>query len=138
MVKPKLFDCITFFNENFITNARFEILNDVVDFFIVCESKYDHMGNSKSINFSLFNQKFKGKVRHIIIEEQFPNFENGWQNEEYQREKIFDGIKDATLDDYILFSDSDEIPNPEKLFNLKFILSIFKFKNSLYKVIYPY
>ena len=35
-------------------NARFEILNDVVDFFIVCESKYDHMGNSKSINFSLF------------------------------------------------------------------------------------
>ena len=35
MVKPKLFDCITFFNENFITNARFEILNDVVDFFIV-------------------------------------------------------------------------------------------------------
>ena len=139
MVKPKLFDCITFFNENFITNARFEILNDVVDFFIVCESKYDHMGNSKSINFSLFNQKFKGKVRHIIIEEQFPNFENGWQNEEYQREKIFDGIKDATLDDYILFSDSDEIPNPEKLFNLKlkkkfgiFLQNFYVYKINIY------
>ena len=139
MVKPKLFDCITFFNENFITNARFEILNDVVDFFVVCESKYDHMGNSKSINFSLFNQKFKGKVRHIIIEEQFPNFENGWQNEEYQREKIFDGIKDATLDDYILFSDSDEIPNPTKIKNLKlkkkyaiFMQKFFVYKLNIY------
>jgi len=119
MVKPKLFDCITFFDENFITNVRFEILNDIVDYFIVCESKYDHMGNSKSINFSLKNKKFKDKVRHIIIEEQFPNFQNGWKNEEYQREKIFDGIKDATSNDYILFSDSDEIPNPEKLLNLK-------------------
>ena len=28
-------DNITFFNENFLTNLRFEILNDVVDFFIV-------------------------------------------------------------------------------------------------------
>ena len=119
MVKPKLFDCITFFDENFITNVRFEILNDVVDYFIVCESKYDHMGYSKNINFSLLNKKFKDRVRHIIIEEQFPHFENGWKNEEYQREKIFDGIKDATMNDYILFSDSDEIPNPEKLINLK-------------------
>ena len=47
----KIFDCITFFNENFITNIRFEILNEVVDFFIVCESKYDHKGNPKPINF---------------------------------------------------------------------------------------
>ena len=27
------FDCITFFQENFITNIRFEILNKYVDFF---------------------------------------------------------------------------------------------------------
>ena len=119
MVKPKLFDCITFYDENFITNARFEILKDVVDFFIVCESKYDHLGNSKNINFSLFNKKLKNKVRHIIIEEQFPNYKNGWKNEEYQREKIFDGIKDASLDDYILYSDSDEIPNPVILLNFR-------------------
>ena len=43
----KIFDCITFYDENLITNARFEILKDVVDFFIVCESKYDHNGNKK-------------------------------------------------------------------------------------------
>ena len=44
------FDCITFFQENFITNIRFEILNKYVDFFVVCESLYDHKGNKKNIN----------------------------------------------------------------------------------------
>ena len=40
--KNRIFDCITFFDENLLTNSRFEILNNVVDYFIVCESKYDH------------------------------------------------------------------------------------------------
>ena len=42
MSKNKIYDCITFFNENLLTNTRFEILKDVVDFFIVVESNYDH------------------------------------------------------------------------------------------------
>ena len=120
MNKSKIFDCITFFDENFLTNLRFEILDEVVDNFIVCESKFDHKGNPKPINFFLTNHKFKNKVRHLIIEEQFPDLSNGWLAESYQREKIFDALKDATMEDYILFSDSDEIPNPKKLKNLSF------------------
>ena len=57
----KIFDCITFFRENFITNLRFEILNAVVDYFVICESKYDHRGNTKELNFNLINPKFKKK-----------------------------------------------------------------------------
>ena len=60
--KNKIFDCITFFNENFITNVRFEILDPVVDFFVICESIYDHKGNKKKINFRLKNTKFKKKL----------------------------------------------------------------------------
>ena len=119
MIKKKIFDCITFFDENLITNSRFEILNDVVDYFIVCESKYDHKGRRKKINFKLLNKKFKNKVRHIIINEQFPNLTNLWKTEEYQREKIFNKLKDAKDDDLILYSDSDEIPDPTKVKNLK-------------------
>ena len=55
----KVFDCITFFRENLITNLRFEILNDVVDYFIVCESLYDHRGKRKKINFKIINKKLK-------------------------------------------------------------------------------
>ena len=46
----KIFDCITFFDENLLVNARFEILKDVVDYFVICESKYDYRGFKKNIN----------------------------------------------------------------------------------------
>ena len=49
MNKNKIYDCITFYDENLITNARIEILNNYVDYFIICESKYDHKGNKKEI-----------------------------------------------------------------------------------------
>ena len=61
----KIYDCITFFNENLLVNARFEILKDVVDFFIICESKYDHSGNEKKLNFKLINKKFQNRIRYI-------------------------------------------------------------------------
>ena len=32
MSKNKYFDCITFFDENFLTNLRFEILDKYVEF----------------------------------------------------------------------------------------------------------
>ena len=117
MDKPKIYDCVTFYDENFLTNLRFEILNEVIDYFIVCESRFDHKGKPKPINFNLKNSKFKNKVRHLIIEEQFPELGNGWIVESYQREKIFNAISDAKMEDYIFFSDSDEIPNPKKIKN---------------------
>ena len=61
-MKPKIFDCITFFQENMISNIRFEILNDCVDYFVVCESKYDHKGIKKKLNFRIFYKKFKDNV----------------------------------------------------------------------------
>ena len=52
----KIFDCITFFRENRVTNLRFEILSKVVDKFIICESKYDHKGNKKDLNLYVFHE----------------------------------------------------------------------------------
>ena len=118
-MKNKIFDCITFFDENLLTNARLEILNNVVDYFIICESKFDHKGNKKKINFNLINKEFSSKVRHVVIEENFPNLIDGWKIESYQREKIIETISDASDEDYIMYSDSDEIPNPIKLESLK-------------------
>ena len=58
----KFYDCITFFRENFITNIRMEIIGNEVDFFVICESKYDHKGKKKDLNFKLKNKKFKKKL----------------------------------------------------------------------------
>ena len=59
MISNKIYDCITFFRENFLTNIRFEILKDVVDYFVVCESRYDHKKNKKNLNFKLDNPNIK-------------------------------------------------------------------------------
>ena len=118
MHKNKIYDCVTFFDENLLVNSRFEILKDVVDYFVVCESNYDHKGIKKNINFKLKNKNFENKVRHIIIDQNFPNLNDGWETESYQREKIIDGLYDANDEDFILYSDSDEIPNPNLLRNI--------------------
>ena len=115
----KIYDCITFFDENLLTNSRFEILNEVVDFFIVCESKFDHSGKEKNLNFRLLNKKFQKKVRYLTMKENFPNLRKPWEIEKYQREIIYKGIYDAKDEDLIMYSDSDEIPNPDKLKNFK-------------------
>ncbi len=139
MSKIKIFDCITFFDENLLVNARLEILKNVVDHFVICESKYDYRGLKKKINFRLINKKLKNKVRHLVLTDKFPDPKNLWKSEEFQREKIFDGIKDARADDYIMYSDSDEIPNPEVLKKIRlnkkyaiFMMNMYVYKINLF------
>ena len=132
----KIIDCITFYDENLITNARFEILKDVVDKFIVCESMFDHSGNPKKINFKLKNKIFSDKVEHIIMKENFPKPIEPWNNEKIQREYILQSLSNYDQEDYILYSDSDEIPNPSFLrrIDLKKKYGIFFQKNFVYKL----
>jgi beta-1,4-mannosyl-glycoprotein beta-1,4-N-acetylglucosaminyltransferase len=136
MNKHKIYDCITFYDENLLANSRFEILDKVVDYFIICESKFDYRGFKKKINFKLINKKFKDRVRHIILTNTFPDVSNLWKSEEYQREMIFEGIKDANAEDFILYSDSDEIPNPDVVKKIKFIkkYGIFMMNMYVYKI----
>ena len=94
----KIFDCITFFNENFITNIRFEILNEFVDYFVVCESIYDHRGLKKKLNFELLNKKYKSKIIYVVLEDKFES-QNLWENQAKQREFIFNGLKLANDED---------------------------------------
>ncbi len=110
----KIFDCVTFFQENLQMELRFSILKDVVDKFIVCESIYDHRGKSKKINFSKNNfPNVRAKIEHLILKDEFPQKNSPWQNQAWQREFIFKGLKDARSNDYIMYSDPDEIPNPK-------------------------
>ena len=111
----KIFDCVTFFEENRLMKLRFNILNDYVDHFVVCEGKFDHQGKKKKINFNKNNYpEFKNKIIHIIVGE-FPKNLNPWERQAFQRENILTGIKKAKDNDLILFSDPDEIPNLAKL-----------------------
>ena len=136
----KIYDCITFFDENLLTDLRFNILNDYVEKFIVCESKFNHKGHYKGINFNIDNYKdFKNKIIHLVIEKQFPDTSNPWKTQAFQREFIFNGLNNAKPDDYIMFSDPDEIPRPEIFSNFKlhkkygiFLQKMFCYKLNVY------
>ena len=67
----KIIDCITFFNENFIFDLRYKVLEEVVDQFIICESRYDHKGREKKLNFK--KKKYdKKKINYIVLAKKFP------------------------------------------------------------------
>ena len=136
----KIYDCVTFFQENLQMHLRFNILDEVVDKFVVCESIYDHRGRKKKINFS--KDKFphiSHKIEHVIVSKKFPIKNTPWQNQSLQREFIFKGIKEANNQDLIMFSDPDEIPNPEKLKDFKlnhkfgiFLQNMYTYKLNLF------
>ena len=139
-MRHRIFDCITFFRENFITNIRFEILKNSVDFFVVCESKFDHTGKKKSLNFKLRNPLFKKKIIYIVIDEPFPtNLKTGWERQAYQRDYMICKIPNIQVNDYLFFSDPDEIPDPSKLKNFKlkkkygiFLQKFYTYKFNIY------
>ena len=134
-MRSKIIDCITFFNENFIFNLRYNEIREHVDFLVICESKYDHQGNKKELNFNFEKYSNDKKIKYIILEEPFPQNNDPWKNQAIQREFLLECTNFADKDDYIFFSDPDEIPNPDLIsnFNLSKKYGIFLQKCYNYK-----
>ena len=134
MPRSKIIDCITFFDNNFIFDLRYNILEDYVDYFVICESKYDHRNNPKKLNFDtkIYNSK---KIKYFILEKPFPEKTNLWENQAIQREHMLKNLNFVEANDYIFFSDPDEIPDPQilKNFNLEKKYGIFLQKCFNYK-----
>ena len=124
----KIFDCTTYFEEKLMMDLRFNILDPFVDKFVVCEATFSHSGKKKEINFDKKDfPKFQDKIVHIIIDkdpvEKTPNQNNNSnllrQNSikriETQRNYIIKALKNADKNDYIIYSDNDEIPDLSKI-----------------------
>jgi len=130
----KIIDCITYFDEPLLFELRLKVLNDYVDEFIVCEASYTHSGQKKKINFNKNNySNLKKKITHIIVDKEPNNlFEinesnksnnslfrlNATKRIEKQRNKIMSYLENNNPNDWIIYSDSDEIPDLSKI-NLK-------------------
>ena len=116
-----IYDCFQYFNEDHIVDLRLNILNEYVDYFVISESTKTHQGKDKKINFDITKfSKFKDKINFIVADfKENINFKNhtGGESpiEQHQRNSLIEGIKDASPDDLIILSDSDEIPDLSKL-----------------------
>lgn len=149
----KVFDCTAYFEEELMMDIRFNILNNHVSKFIVVESRYSHSGKKKKLNFNLKRfSEFRHKILYLVIEDEPKNLLEIKNNDtdsaikrlnsikrlEQARNYMMEGLKDASEDDVVLLSDSDEIPNldvcdiknigndiyifEQKMFNYKFNL----------------
>ncbi len=116
-----IYDCFQYFNEDHIVDLRLNILNKYVDYFVISESTKTHQGKNKRINFDIKKfSKFKNKIKFIVAdykdEINFINHTGGESPvEQHQRNTLIEGLKNASSQDLLILSDSDEIPDLTKL-----------------------
>ena len=112
-----VYDCFQFFNELDILMLHLQVMNDVVDKFVISESTVTFSGKKKPLYF-LENQEmfaqFKDKIIHQVVEDT-PMGEgtNAFMRDTHQKNAVKRALQNAAPDDMIIFSDVDEIPNPE-------------------------
>ena len=120
-----IYDCFQYFNEDHLVDLRLNILDKYVDYFVISESTKTHQGKSKNLNFNLNNfPKFKDKIK-LLIADYDKNItlekHTGGESpiEQHQRNFLINGIKDASPEDLIILSDTDEIPDMTKIDQIK-------------------
>ena len=111
-----VYDCFQFFNELDILKLRLHIMNPVVDRFVISEATETFSGNPKPLyyeeNKEMFAE-FADKIIHVVVDDTPPGYTH--DRDTFQKNAVGRGLKDCADEDIIIFSDLDEIPNPEKI-----------------------
>ena len=143
-----------FFDEEMLLDLRLNILDKFVDKFVIVESSYTHSGKEKKLIFDIKKySKFKEKINYIVLKDRPVGIEeinnndsegeisrkeilNALKRENLQRDTIFNGLKDADKNDWIIISDLDEIPDLTNINfnNIKNKIIFFKQKVFYYKL----
>jgi len=113
----KIFDCVNFYNEHQLFDLRYQLLKNLVDYFVVVEGMYDFNKKKKGFHFN-FKKYPKKKIRYIKVETLPKNIDfNKYSDflEDYYRQRMYDGLYGANPQDVVLFSCLDEIPHPDSI-----------------------
>lgn len=144
-----VYDCFTFFNEFELLDIRLQILNEYVDFFVIAESNKTFKNRDKEFNLEKIlkneNKDYYNKIIYIKVDD-MPNYtgkkEDCWVFEYYQRNALQRGLVNCELDDLIMLSDIDEIPNPvifkaikENQLSINFFPERKKYKHKIKRVL---
>lgn len=130
-------DCIPFFNELDILKLRLEVLNPLVDRFVIEESTRTFSGEPKELIFGQNRELFApflAKIDYVVVSDDvllpdgrtvnpaadvyappIPGQELPHRRDYFQKNHLMDRLKDVTENDVILFGDLDEIPDPAAL-----------------------
>lgn len=122
-------DIFSFNGELDVLEIRLNVLNDVVDQFIICESEYTFTGIKKPLYFKENQErfaKFLPKIKHYIMASDdfilardanhspgVPQDLHWWRREYTQKESMRYALTHLQDDDLVFIGDADEIWNPK-------------------------
>ncbi len=133
----KIYDCITYFDEDVILKIRLNVLYKVVDKFIITEGAFNHRGIRRKLNFNIENyQEFSEKIIYLPVDD-FPNLNDPWSMLKHQRNFANKYLKELDKNDYVIISDVDEIPSPSKILEFvkkKYDIGVFEQLMFYYKL----
>lgn len=125
MNNKKIIDCIIFNNEIDLLKFRLDALKNIVDLFLICESKKTFTNVDKKLILSDYLNSPENDIHPSIVEklkiliiEDFEGLKSTWDREAYQRNYPCNYLISNNLiqaDDLVLSMDVDEIPSPEIL-----------------------
>jgi beta-1,4-mannosyl-glycoprotein beta-1,4-N-acetylglucosaminyltransferase len=130
----KIFDVFLFFNELDLLEIRLNMLYPFVDYFVINEATQTFFGSDKPLYYLENKERFKkfeDKIVHNIIEpptvqqlddvgQKYGTSVRCHQTDAYQKDTIKNFLDNvSSSNDAIIWSDLDEIPNPEVIENLK-------------------
>ncbi|MCI8972049.1 MAG: glycosyl transferase GT17 family protein [Lachnospiraceae bacterium] len=111
-----IYDCFQFFNELDILKIRLHVLSPVVDRFVISEATETFSGLKKPLyyeeNKAMFAE-FEDKIIHVVVDDTPQGGTH--ERDTFQKNAVTRGLAGCTDDDIVIFSDLDEIPNPDKI-----------------------
>ena len=116
-----IIDCCSYNGELEALKVRLRELFDFVDVFLMVECPYTFSGLKKDLKFpihkELIDKKYLEKIKYVVYNQN--NAGDGcWERERKQKNSIFfSGLASLNLknNDYIIYSDLDEIANPKDI-----------------------
>ncbi len=114
--RARVFDAVPFFNELEMLEFRLNVLDEVVDRFVLVESTVTYSGLPKPLWYADHRSRFdrwNDRIEHVVVDDTPDTGAWRWGRERHQRDAIARGLRDARCDDVVYVSDVDEIPVPE-------------------------
>lgn len=116
-----IYDCVPFFNELDILKLRMQILAPHVDRFVLEEATVTFSGEPKEMIFAKNREMFAeyaDKIIYVAVEDSPMEGVTTHERDKFQKNQLIRGLSGCGPEDIIIFSDVDEIPNPETLVRL--------------------
>lgn len=110
-----VYDCFQFFNELDMLKIRLNVMAPIVDRFVISEATETFSGMRKPLYYEENKEllkEFEEKIIHVVVDDTPEGYTH--DRDTFQKNAVGRGLIGCSDEDIIIFSDLDEIPNPEK------------------------